>query len=384
MWEMGRKSRTIFSVVGAFALHKKATLGSSQAKSEYYERKGRIIQNIISDIQQSPNGPDSITVAAMAILAYFDIRDEQRQSASTHLAAVRKFIDVPKMSPQGWLVAAWTDLRQALHGVTEPALPFYVPVAFREVHETQRFQNREAFRLGATNASQCPRSPVLTLDMASDLFSKLHALCYCSELPASSVTPPFGQVYVLEYGLRIVQARARCSEGDVSTSLILLVTSAMQLHVWIAARFYTPQARETHLGLIKIVCEVIDTSEDMATQCFVAAGLEPLLWVLFTLVANFQAHEMSQTTKILELLYQVLRKARINSCDKFEARLKLWPWVRSWHPAQIGVVWELLCARYADLIPSMAHPELLRAPLTPHKARHRWFVGGFEFHKSFW
>jgi len=122
VWDMGRDNQSIFSVVGAFALHKKATLGSGGAKSEYYGQKGQIIQNIISDIRHSPGGPDSMTVAAMAILAYFDIRDEQHDAAATHLSAVRSFIDMSKMSRQGWLFAAWTDLRQALHVVTEPVL----------------------------------------------------------------------------------------------------------------------------------------------------------------------------------------------------------------------------------------------------------------------
>lgn len=129
----------------------------------------------------------------------------------------------------------------------------------------------------------------------------------------------------MEYGLRVVQARAKRSEGDVFTSPIMLVTSAIQLHVWMAARFYTPQARETHLGLIKTAREVIDSFEDMVTQWYIAAGLESLLWVLFTMVSSFRVHEIPQTTKILGLLYQALRKARINSLDDFEAKLRNWP-----------------------------------------------------------
>jgi hypothetical protein len=381
IWDMGRDNQFIFSVVGAFALHKKATLGSGRAKSEYYEQKGRIIQNIISDIKHSPDGPDPMTIAAMSILAYFDIRDEQHDAAATHLSAVRSFIDMSKMSPQGWLFAAWTDLRKALHAVTEPILPFYVPAVFREIHETLRSRQRESSRMGAINASQCPRSPVFTLDMASDLFGKLHTLCYCSGF-APTETPPFGQVYALEYGLRIMQARAKRSEGDVFSSPIMLVTSAIQLHVWMAARFYTPQARETHLGLIKIACEVIDSFEDMVTQWYIAAGLESLLWVLFTIASSFRVHEIPQTTKILGLLYRALRKARINSLDGFEARLKNWPWITNWHPVQIGIVWEMLCARYPDLVPRIARSDFPETYSDPRRARHRWFVGGFEFFNS--
>lgn len=382
IWDMGRNSQSMFAVLSAFALHKKATLAGSHAKLQYYEQKSQIIQNIVADIKQSSDGPDRTTVVAMAILAYFDIRDHQFDAAGMHLRAVRNFIDMPSMSSQGWLYCAWADLRQALFTTTEPCLPFYVPVVFREVHHTLRFPQREAFRMGAVNASQCPRSPIFTLDMASDLFGKLHALCYCSDVPAPSGTPSFGQVYALEYGLRVVQARAKRSESDIFTSPIMLVTSAIQLHVWMAARFYTPQARETHLGLIAVASENLDSFEDMITQWYIAAGLESLLWVLFTMVASLRAHELPQTTKVLGLLYQALRKAHINSCDNLEASLKHWPWLANWHPVQISVVWEMLCAQYPDLVPRTARPDILETHLDPNKARHRWFLGGLEFYNS--
>jgi hypothetical protein len=380
---MGKESQSIFAALGAFALHKKTILGQGGARSQYYEQKGQIIQNIVSDIQKSPSdGPDPATVLAMGVLAYLDIRDDQFEAAGTHLRAVRNFIDMPAMPPQGWLYLAWIDFRQALFTNSEPSLPFYVPAIFREVPQSLRFQQREAFRMGATNASLCPRSPVFTLDMASDLFGKLHALCYCTEVLGHSETPPFGQVYALEYGLRVVQARAKRSEGDVFTSPILLVTSAIQLHVWMAARFYTPQARETHLGLIQVATETIDSFEDMITQWYIAAGMDSLLWVLFTLAASVRAHELPQTSNMVKLLYQALRKARINNCDDFEARLKRWPWLANWHPVQIGVVWDMLCARYPDLVPQITRVSIPETSADPTKARHRWFLGGLEFFNS--
>lgn len=382
IWDMGRGSDAIFAALGAFALHKKSILGVPTARSGYYEQKGQIIQNVVKDIQKSPEGPDPVTVLAMGLLAYLDIRDHNYEASGTHLRAVQSFIDMPSMPPQGWLYLAWIDFRQALFTNSEPSLPFYVPIIFREVHEGLRFQQREAFRMGAINASQCPRSPVFTLDMASDLFGKLHALCYCSDVLAPSETPPFGQVYALEYGLRVVQARAKRSDGDFLTSPILLITSAIQLHVWMAARFYTPQARETHLGLIQVASETIDTFEDMITQWYIAAGLESLLWVLFTLVASLRAHELPQTATTVKLLYQALRKARINSCDDFEVHLKRWPWLGNWHPVQIGVVWDMLCARYPDLVPQLSRPDIPEAHSDPEKARHRWFLGGLEFYNS--
>jgi hypothetical protein len=382
IWDMGRDSESMFSVLGAFALHKKAILAGSPAKLQYYEQKGRIIQNIVADIKQSSDGPDPTTVVAMATLAYLDIRDNQFEDAGKHLRAVRNFIDMSNMSSSGWLYCAWADIRQALFTTTEPCLPFYVPLKFRELHHTPSFPKREAVRMGAVNASQCPRSPIFTLEMASDLFRKLHALCYCSDVPAPSGTPPFGQVYALEYGLRVVQARTKHSESDVFTSPIMLVTSAIQLHVWMAARFHTPQARETHLRLITVAVEVLDSFEDMVTQWYIAVGLESLIWVLFTLVASLRAQELPQTTKVLGLLYQSLRKACINCCGDFEARLKHWPWLADWHPVQIGIVWEMLCARYPDLVLRVARLDILERHQDPNKALHRSFIGGLEFYNS--
>jgi hypothetical protein len=122
--------------------------------------------------------------------------------------------------------------------------------------------------------------------MSSDLFGKLHALCYCSDVLALTEIPPFDQTYVLEYGLRVVQARAKRNAGDVFTLPIMLITSAIQLHVWMASRFYTPQAHETRLGLIELASQVIDGFDDMITQWYIAAGLASLQWVLFTLAAE--------------------------------------------------------------------------------------------------
>lgn len=382
IWDMGRSSESIFSALGAFALHKKALLGGNQARPDYYEQKGQIIQDIVAEIQRSPNGPNSHTVLAMAVLAYLDIRDDQFDAAATHLRAVRNFIDMPSMSPQGWLYCVWIDLRQALFTGTEPNLPFYVPVAFRGVPKSLQSYQREAFRLGGINASQCPRSPVFTLDMASDLLGKLHALCYCSEIVQASESPPFGQVYALEYGLRVVQARAKHNDKDHLTAPILLISSAIQLHVWMAARFYTPQARETHLGLINMACEVISGFDDMITQWYIAAGLESLIWVLFTLAASLRAHERPQTTEMVGLLYKALRKARINTCEDLEAKLRQWPWLANWHPVQIDTVWEMLCARYPDLVPRIAVRNVPGTTQDPNKARHRWFLGGLEFYNS--
>lgn len=384
LWEMARVNQPMYSIMGSFALHKKAFL-SKEANTAYIEQKGRVIQDIVANISDNSvatrNAPDSLTLVAIAILGFLDIRDGQFEAAATHLRAVCNFIDMPSLSPHAWLYCVWIDLRFALFTGTEPQLPFYIPVDYRELPTSVLSCQQDANRLGSINASNCPRSPLFTLDMASDLYRKLHALCYCSDTLASSETPPFGQIYALEYGLRVVQARASRSQGDLFTShVVVLLTSAIQLHVWMASRFWTPQRKESHLALITRACKVIESFDDMVTQWYISAGLESLLWVLFTVVATLQAHAMLDSTSLLELLYRAIRKADIYSSEDLELRLKKWPWLKNWHPVQIRTIWDKLCRGHADLVPlepgSGAH---VRAE-KPEQGR--WFMGGLEFFNS--
>jgi hypothetical protein len=382
IWEMGRKSAAMFAVLGAFAFHKKATLAGSQAGSNYYTQKDQIIRHIAEDMQRSHGGPDPLTVVAMAMLAYLDIGEDRLDDAGTHLRAVCKFVDMPRMPPQGWLYCAWIDFRHALVTSTEPCLPFYIPEALREVAVISHRHERKASRLGPINASHSPRSPVFTLEIASEIFTKLHDLCCRSDALLATEAPPFGQVYALEYGLRMVQAHAEHNDKDFFTSPTMLITFVMQLHVWMAARFYTPQARETHAALLVKACKIIDRFDDMTTQWYTYAGLESLLWILFTLSVSLRAHELPQTTKVLELLYRTLRMAHIDCCGDLQTRLEQWPWLANWHPFQIHTVWEMLCARYPDIVPQTTIHGLEVTAQDPHKAQHRWSLSGLEFYSS--
>lgn len=387
IWEMARVNQPMYAAMGSFALHKKAVLSSSQSNAQYYEQKGRMIRDIIanlntpSDGNQGPVNP--LTIAAIAILGYLDIRDAQYDSASTHLRAVCKFIDMPRLPTHAWLYCVWVDLRFALFTGQEPRLPFYIPAAYRDLPRAASSCKNEATRLGRINASECPRSPLFTLEMARDLFCKLHALCACADTLAPTDDPPFGQIYALEYGLRVLQARTGQSQGDLFMSnVVALLTSAIQLHVWMASRFWTPQRRESHFALIVRACKVIESFDDMVTQWYISAGLESLLWVLFTFVAALRAHEHPDTASTLELLYKAIKKAQISTCDDFGVRLHKWPWLKNWHPVQIKAIWAMLCDSHGDLVPLKSEAGVYERPPDPYKTRNRWFVGGLEFFNS--
>jgi hypothetical protein len=405
IWDMARVSTPIYAAIGSFALHKKAAILSGRegklGEAQYFEQKGRMIQDIFNDIDKSNHSTtgqslDPLTVVAIAMLAYLDIRDGHLESAGTHLKAVRKFIEMPRLPPHAWLYCVWIDLRYALFLGKEPELPFYIPAAYRELPASVHDCQPDATRKGFTNAFECPRSSLFTLDMARDLFRKLHALCYCSDTLVMANDPPFGQVYALEYGLRVVQSRAATSQGDQFTAhVVLLLTSAIQLHVWMASRFWTPQRQESHFALIMRACQVIESFDDMITQWYISAGLESLLWVLFTIVASLRAHELSNVNPMLELLYKAVRKAEITRCEELEVRLRRWPWLSNWHPAQVKAVWAMLCARHPVFVPAARSPKgeedmdveedeggLAAIERDPEKARSRWFVGGLEFFNS--
>jgi hypothetical protein len=386
LWEMARVNQPMYAIMGSFALHKKAVF-SKQADAQYFEQKGRVIQDIVANINDtqvaSRNTPDPLTIVAIAILGFLDMRDGQFEAAATHLRAVCKFIDMPSLSPHAWLYIAWIDLRFALFTNSEPQTPFYIPAEYRELPVSVLSCQHEANRLGSINAANCPRSPLFTLDMASDLYRKLHALCYCSDTLDRGEVPPFGQIYALEYGLRVVQARASRSQGDTFTAhVVILLTSAIQLHVWMASRFWTPQRKESHLALITRACKVIESFDDMVTQWYISAGLESLLWVLFTTVATLRVYDLLDNTSLLELMYRAIRKADIYSCEDLELRLKKWPWLKNWHSMQIKIIWEKLCAGHADLVPLETGVGAERLRQHTNNSRDRWFVGGLEFFNS--
>jgi hypothetical protein len=130
LWEMACVSQPMYSVMEAFALHKKAVF-CKQSTTQYYEQKGRVIQDIVANFNRNRvatrDAPDPLTVVAVAILGFLDIRDSQFDAAGTHLRAVCKFIDMPQLPPHAWIYRVWIDLRFALFTGPEPQLPIYIP-----------------------------------------------------------------------------------------------------------------------------------------------------------------------------------------------------------------------------------------------------------------
>lgn len=124
---MAQDSEPMFNAMAAFALHKKVALSETSSQAMYLEKKVDLIQSIQSDLSRTTETANSLTIVAIAMLAFFDIRDLQFNAAEQHLRAVCKFVDMTTLSVHAWLYCAWIDLRYALFTGKEPMLPYYVP-----------------------------------------------------------------------------------------------------------------------------------------------------------------------------------------------------------------------------------------------------------------
>lgn len=284
LWDQGLTSPSVFAAVGALVLQKKSIIIGRHANCQYYEQKLFAIRSVATELRQNSVKTNSIVVLAIALLAVLEMHEAESEAGEKHLNAVSKLFDLSSMPLQNWLYCAWIDLRYALANAQEPTLRFCVPESLRGVHPVIAPRQAEFIRMGTVNASKCPHTSLAAMEATSDLFCKLHALCWCSEMLSSTEMPPFGQIYVLEYSLRLAYAQAVRRASTRNLSLEALVVSAMQEHIWLATRFWIPQSDEMHHHLVTEACAMIEGFDDMVAQWSVCADLQSLLWVLYTLV----------------------------------------------------------------------------------------------------
>lgn len=103
LWDSARANKPMFAAIGAFALHKEVTLAKRPSNFAYLEQKGRTIWHISNDLRQSHCASDPLTVVAVALLAYMDVRDGNFAAAKTHLEAVRNLVCISEMPTYAWL-----------------------------------------------------------------------------------------------------------------------------------------------------------------------------------------------------------------------------------------------------------------------------------------
>lgn len=382
LWEMARVNQSMFAAIGAIAFYKEITLSETCSTSAYIKQKGHAMCRISKSLGRSNARPDPLTLVAVAILAYMDVRDSRFDDARLHLRAVSDLVNMADMPAYAWLYCVWIDLRYALLTAQMPILPHRIPLAFRK-DSHQWPDSTQTIRKAFKNVSDCPQTAFFDHQMAFDLFNKLHALCFYSDRLEDFEVPPFGQVYDLEYSLRTIQSQA-CQEKSPCRAVagVELMIWAAQLHVWMACRFWTPQRRETHLALVSRSCIILDEFGDAMTTWTDFASVESLLWVLFTMIATARMYGYAHETRLLDLLHSNLMSLGICSRKELSSKLAEWPWLCDWHPAQVENIWTMLNERFDDLIPEALTSYATIIPRARKDSQQRLFLGGLEFFNS--
>jgi hypothetical protein len=380
LWDSARANKPMFAAIGAFALHKEVTLAKRPSNSAYLEQKGRTIWHISNDLRQPRCASDPLTMVAIGLLAYMDVRDGHFAAAKTHLEAVRNLVCVSRMPTFAWLHCVWVDLRYALLTGRAPIIPHHIPPSLRRDTSNRSPQNAQ---MASENVAHCPQAAFFTHEVAFDVFDRLHALCRHPNKFDALEIPPYGQIYDLEYSLRTIQSQVSENElREHSAPAVELVLFAIQLHLWMACRFWTPQRRESHLAVVSRACGILDTFQNIVTRWFDFGSAESLLWVLFTMTASAHIHAHAYRERLLSLLRPVVNLLDIQCHNEFSEHLHKWPWVNNWHPIHTQIVWSALSPRIEDLVAKGPRSQYVAMPGTPTRSEERLFLGGLEFYNG--
>ena len=381
LWEMARTNKPLFAGIAALAAYREVALARTCSESSYIELKGRTIFHVSKNLSRRHTKADPLTMVAIALLAYMDICDAQFDTARLHLLAVRNLVDIGEMTANAWLACNWVDLRYALLTGQPPILPYYVPPPFRRNHSCCVSVNLQTVQRASSNVANCPKTEYLDHHTSFDIFNKLHALCLCSDQLESSKCPPFGQIYDLEYALRVTQSGI--SKGELqchTTAAAELVILAAQLHVWMACRFWTPQRQESHLAFVSRASSVLDAFSGILVRWTELASMDSLLWIIFTMVATMRIYGDAKLMRMLDHLHSTLKTLGIYCHEEFSAKLNEWPWIGDWHPVQIVHVWAMLTEHFDDLAVLLPSAHDIAVPTG--KPPQRLFLGGLEYFNS--
>jgi hypothetical protein len=381
LWEMARTNKPLFAGIAALAAYRDVALATTYPESSYIELKGRTMFHVGRNLSERHTKTDPLTMVAIALLAYMDIRDAQFDTARLHLLAVRNLVDISEMTANAWLACSWVDLRYALLTGQPPILPYYIPPPFRRNYSCCVSANFQTVQRASSNVANCPKTDYLDHHTSFDIFNRLHALCLCSDQLENSKCPPFGQIYDLEYALRVIHSGI--SKGELqchTTAAAELIILAAQLHVWMACRFWTPQRQESHLALVSRASSVLDAFSGILVRWTELASVDSLLWIVFTMVATMRIYGDTKLVRMLHHLHLTLTTLGIYGHEEFSAKLNEWPWIGDWHPVQIVHVWAMLTEHFDDFAVSVPSTHDIAVPTG--KPPQRLFLGGLEYFNS--
>lgn len=383
LWEMAQVNQPMFAGVVALASYREVALARGCPESSYVELKGWTISQIGKNLSRRQNKADPLTLVAIALLAYMDVRDTHFDAARLHLLAVCNLVNITEMPAYAWLYCVWIDLRFALLTGQPPILPYHIPLSFRQSHSCRVSVNLRSIQRASRNVANCPQTRSFNHHIAFDLFNKLHTLCLCSNQLGKSNSPPFGQIYDLEYALRVIQSQVSNEESQChTTAAVELTILAAQMHVWMACRFWTPQRRESHLAFMSRASSNLDAFGGILARWTELANVESLLWILFTIVAMMRIYGDANLIPMLDFLHSNLATLGIHCYEDFSAKLVQWPWIDDWHPSQIVHVWNMLAERFEDLVVVVPNAYSITVPVVSTEPPQRLFLGGLEFFHS--
>jgi hypothetical protein len=381
LWEMAQLNQTMFASVVALASYREVSLATGIPRTSYIQLKGQTIFQIGKDLSNRHTRTDPLTLVAIVVLAYLDIRDAHFEAARVHLLAFCDLVNITEIPAHAWLCCAWIDLRFALLTGQPPILPRHVPISFRQTNSCRVSADLRTIQRASSNVASCPQTNSFNHHVAFDLFNRLHSLCLVSGQHEKSDDPPFGQIYDLEYALRIIQSEVAKERGPSchTAAAAELTILAVQLHVWMLCRFWTPQRRESHLACITRASSILDERGPALVKYTDIKNMASLLWIMFTVVAMMRIHGDRNLTLMLNLLRSVVTALGIHRHEDFTARLAQWPWIRDWHPSQTVHVWTMLTERFDDIAAAAPDAHHLAAPTVSSELPRRLFLGGLEF-----
>lgn len=309
-------------------------------------------------------------VFAICALASCSVRESELLTGTAHLVAVKSMWPKNYDSLVCWAYVWLVDLRLALLASARPILEYDIPQEFNELHlqhrpvqpvrpdavrlaslcpsmkttfDSPRVEGLFSRLLGLCSVSESLEAAA-TLPRVEGLFSRLLDLCSVTENLGATATLPLFLLYEIEYELRVVHASVLDNAPSPTRVCIELVVVAVQLSVWIAARFFAPlteQAESTVLRRANHLLGSVSPIELLQTWTSSAqAEAVSLLWVL----AIFTSCSLADSEVMVgfpELAY-VTDYLCIESEREFLRALQQWPPQKTWNGSQYSVVWAKL------------------------------------------
>ncbi|KAK5165367.1 uncharacterized protein LTR77_008896 [Saxophila tyrrhenica] len=386
LWDAARYDALVLRCISLSMLLKRANLTGQAEWASYYKEKQSLLRDLkaaIGRLHKLGSQPQQSLALAMALLSELESRElGDLPAARIHLKAISNLFPNHRLSHAAWRVASRVDLRQSLVSGERPLMTYYIPEGYKKRLRNSTEFAAQATALSLENCRALPESRLLDNGRSFELLRNLHQICLPWDVMIADSEVPLGHVYDLAYRLRLLHADASANIATDNELVVKVVSLTLQLHSWIISRYWTVQVRNLHASTLK---RALDPLPSNLLEIWLDQGGEysSLLWVLFSFSAAKLDMDPSGKPNLLPiLLAKTCQKLGINSIQEFEAKLKRWPWLDSWHGPRMELVWAEMNDP-AEVPPLSAKAsEILKAIQDPKHLEKRWFLGSQEFYSS--